>query len=47
MRKYKNSIADAVAELGQPEKIGQFFAEFQKSFIATMSPNRKPATLPR
>ncbi len=28
--KYKNSIADAMAELGQPEQIGQLFAEFQK-----------------
>jgi len=28
--KYKNSIADAMAELGEPEQIGQLFAEFQK-----------------
>lgn len=28
--KYKNSIADAMAELGQPEQIGQLFADFQK-----------------
>ncbi len=28
--KYQNSIADAVADLGQPEEIGQVFAGFQK-----------------
>jgi type I restriction enzyme R subunit len=28
--KYNNSIADAVADLGQPEEIGQAFAGFQK-----------------
>lgn len=28
--KYKNSIADAMAELGQPEQIGKLFADFQK-----------------
>ena len=28
--KYRNSIADAVAELGRPEDIGRFFAGFQK-----------------
>ncbi len=28
--KYHNSIADAVADLGKPEEIGQVFVEFQK-----------------
>ena len=28
--KYHNSIADAVADLGQPEEIGKVFAGFQK-----------------
>ena len=28
--KYHNSIADAVADLGRPEEIGQVFASFQK-----------------
>ncbi len=28
--KSRNSIADAMTELGQPEQIGQLFAEFQK-----------------
>ncbi len=28
--KHYNSIADAVADLGRPEKIGLFFAGFQK-----------------
>ena len=28
--KYHNSIADAVADLGRPEEIGQVFAGFQK-----------------
>ena len=28
--KYQNSIADAVAELGRPEEIGQAFASFQR-----------------
>ncbi len=28
--KYHNSIADAVADLGKPEEIGQVFAGFQK-----------------
>ena len=28
--KYHNSIADAVADLGKPEEIGQLFAGFQK-----------------
>ena len=27
---YHNSIADAVADLGRPEEIGQVFAGFQK-----------------
>ena len=28
--KYRNSIADAVADLGQPEEIGKVFTGFQK-----------------
>jgi len=28
--KYHNSIADALADLGRPEEIGQVFASFQK-----------------
>ncbi len=32
--KYQNSIADAVADLGQPEDIGQVFAGFQKYLYA-------------
>jgi type I restriction enzyme R subunit len=28
--RYHNSIADAVADLGEPEAIGQMFAGFQK-----------------
>ena len=28
--KYHDSIADAVADLGQPEEIGQVFSGFQK-----------------
>ena len=28
--KYHDSIADAVADLGKPEEIGQVFAGFQK-----------------
>ena len=28
--KYHNSIADAVADLGKPEEIGQVFSSFQK-----------------
>jgi type I restriction enzyme R subunit len=29
--RYRNSIADAVADLGQPEEIGRIFASFQRS----------------
>ena len=32
--KYHNSIADAVADLGQPDEIGQVFAGFQKYLYA-------------
>jgi type I restriction enzyme R subunit len=32
--KYQNSITDAVADLGQPEEIGQVFAGFQKYLYA-------------
>ncbi len=28
--RYQNSIADAVADLGKPEQIGQLFAGFQR-----------------
>ena len=28
--RYQNSIADAVADLGKPEEIGQLFAGFQR-----------------
>jgi type I restriction enzyme, R subunit len=28
--KYRNAIADAVADLGRPEEIGYLFAGFQK-----------------
>ena len=28
--KYRNSIADAVADLGKPDEIGRVFAGFQK-----------------
>ena len=34
--KYHDSIADAVADLGQPEEIGQTFAGFQKSLYQTV-----------
>ena len=32
--KYHNAIADAVADLGQPEEIGRVFAGFQKYLYA-------------
>ena len=32
--RYQNSIADAVADLGRPEEIGELFAGFQKSLYA-------------
>jgi type I restriction enzyme, R subunit len=32
--KYKDSIADAVADLGVPEEIGRVFASFQKYLYA-------------
>ena len=32
--KYHNSIADAVADLGKAEEIGQVFAGFQKYLYA-------------
>jgi hypothetical protein len=34
--KYHDSIADAVADLGEPEEIGQTFAGFQKSLYQTV-----------
>jgi type I restriction enzyme R subunit len=33
--RYQNSIADAVADLGKPEDIGQLFSGFQKSLYET------------
>ena len=33
--KYHNSIADAVADLGRPEEIGQLFTGFQKYLYQT------------
>ncbi len=35
--KYPNSIADAVADLGKPEQIGQVFASFQKYLYQQMA----------
>ena len=35
--KYHNSIQDAVADLGKPEEIGQFFAGFQKYLYASIT----------
>ena len=32
--KYHNSIADAVADLGEPEEIGKVFTGFQKYLYA-------------
>jgi type I restriction enzyme R subunit len=32
--RYHNSLADAVADLGDPEQIGQVFAGFQKFLYA-------------
>jgi type I restriction enzyme R subunit len=36
--RYRNSIADAVADLGQPEEIGRVFASFQRSLDAPAEP---------
>ena len=36
--RYRNSIADAVADLGQPEEIGRMFASFQRSLYAPAEP---------
>nr|WP_245552685.1 hypothetical protein [Cyanobium gracile] len=33
--RYQNSIADAVAELGRPEEIGQIFSGFQRYLYET------------
>jgi type I restriction enzyme R subunit len=33
--RYRNSIADAVSELGRPEQIGRMFTEFQKHLYET------------
>jgi len=33
--RYQNSIADAVADLGRPEDIGQLFAGFQRYLYET------------
>ena len=32
--KYRNAIADAVADLGKPEQIGQLFSSFQQYLYA-------------
>jgi type I restriction enzyme R subunit len=32
--RYHNSIADAVADLGQPDEIGRLFASFQRHLYA-------------
>jgi hypothetical protein len=37
--RYRNSIADAVADLGQPEEIGRVFASFQRSLDAPAEPH--------
>ncbi len=33
--RYRNSIAAAVADLGQPEEIGELFASFQRYLYAS------------
>jgi type I restriction enzyme R subunit len=35
--RYQNSIADAVADLGRPEDIGQLFSDFQRYLYAASS----------
>ena len=37
--KYHDSIADAVADLGQPEDIGRVFAGFQKYLYLSTTPS--------
>ena len=40
--KYHNAIADAVADLGKPEEIGQCFAGFQKYLYQDVRSSRQP-----
>ncbi|TKB67550.1 MAG: DEAD/DEAH box helicase [Nitrospira sp.] len=40
--KYHNAIADAVADLGQPEEIGRFFVGFQKYLYQNVRSSRQP-----
>ncbi len=37
--RYQNSIADAVADLGRPEEIGQLFSGFQRYLYEPVSAN--------
>ncbi|MBK9955168.1 MAG: hypothetical protein IPP18_08560 [Rhodocyclaceae bacterium] len=37
--KYHDSIADAVADLGQPEDIGRVFSGFQKYLYLSTTPS--------
>src|ERR1700680_587540 len=39
--KYNNAIADAVADLGRPEEIGQIFSGFQK-YLYQQTPDPQP-----
>ncbi len=41
--KYHDAIADAVADLGKPEEIGQFFAGFQKYLYQDVRFSRQPS----
>ncbi len=36
--RYNNAIADAVADLGKPEEIGQVFASFQQYLYLPQAP---------
>ena len=40
--KYKNAIADAVAELGRPEEIGHVFSGFQKYLYLPGAVSNRP-----
>jgi type I restriction enzyme R subunit len=37
--RYRNSIADAVADLGQPDEIGRVLASFQRHLYAPAEPH--------
>jgi type I restriction enzyme R subunit len=41
--KYRDTIADAVADLGKPAKIGKMFSGFQKYLYSQPAP-RSPAS---